>query len=1257
MWLLLIQVFMVCNTASVQGYRYVKPNYLSAMCPGQPCLTLDQYAEMAKKYFTSGSTFVFLSGDHSLHTALNLTNIADIHFRGIENSSNSSSILLGNNGSISCNNINYFTIEGLSFVLCRNQCIAKSALWFVDSGHIAINNSVFLGNWSQRSLLLRHSNISVVNCFFERNKGYFGGAITATSGSIMYISRSTFTGNIGKYYGGAIGAIASIIILEGTSFLHNAVELGSNGGALECNQSLLTMNGNNIFKNNSVTNQEYTHGGAISMVDGKLIFSSGNAIFTSNQAVRGGAIEIFDSEIFCTGPANITLTGNRGVSGGGMYITDSSIQTDSCNFTFINNYAALTGGGIFLHHTTGEISVSDLSANLVNNTAEFAGAIYIGHEGNTTLKLVNITGNSANAVVIEQSKVTFISNRFFDNFGNVGGGIFSKNSNLLFRGFNIFNGNTALKGGAVYALYGEVSFWGTAVFVNNSAEQDGGALYAVSTIVALWQTVNFTFNYAQNGGAVYFKGNAYMTVHSNTIFNSSHNTALGYGGGIYHVDNTSPFQCSFDEGIIYVEALHCIFHMNYIILKDHATSKPSISSYFDFAGTEGSFLYGGLLDRCQVRSNYGVMTMFQLLTSQKILKYVTNGTETAELTSKPYALCFCDHLDNPDCNGSRSEVVHRGQPFTVPLLAIAQGNSITSTSVTAVTSHTARLKIGQNPQHLPRYCSNLTFNLFSTKLSENLILYPEGPCHDSGFASVIFNLTILPCPDGFGMTPDGQCVCEERLRNYDVSCIIDKDVHLMKKAGSEFWLGADYINGSYNGLILYRTCPIGYCKTGGINVTLHNLDTQCTQGRMGLLCGGCANNYSLLIGSSECKECSSIYLLLILPFAAAGIGLVAFLSILRLTVATGMVNSLIVFANIVQVNKKLFFPASAFNIITVFIAWLNLDLGIETCFYNGMDAFAQTCLQFAFPVYVWVLISLIILSSRYSITVSKLIGHNPIAVLATLLLMSYTKILKIIIEAYSTVTLHYPRDRLVRVWLKDANVPYLKSKHLALTVAITLVLVFFFLPYTLLLLLGHKLYRKKRFGRFKPLLDSYYAPYKIKHRYWTGLMLLIRCGLYIVFSFNSLGGASRSHLAIIITFTAIGCIVSFVKMYKNLAVNILEASVYFNLVSLSAVVALSAHRIPAFVYFFTGCVFFSMAGVIVYHFHVLYIAKSTIWLKITTMVADRFQRYSTTQITPPTTDTGSSSHDPFRIVSRSVISLREPLLESESDDYGTITHH
>ena len=49
--------------------------------------------------------------------------------------------------------------------------------------------------------------------------------------------------------------------------------------------------------------------------------------------------------------------------------------------------------------------------------------------------------------------------------------------------------------------------------------------------------------------------------------------------------------------------------------------------------------------------------------------------------------------------------------------------------------------------------------------------------------------------------------------------------------------------------------------------------------------------------------------------------------------------------------QTVFFPLESGNtFLTTFIAWLNLDLGIEVCFYDGIDAYAKTWLQFAFPL-------------------------------------------------------------------------------------------------------------------------------------------------------------------------------------------------------------------------------------------------------------------------------------------------------------------
>ena len=103
-------------------------------------------------------------------------------------------------------------------------------------------------------------------------------------------------------------------------------------------------------------------------------------------------------------------------------------------------------------------------------------------------------------------------------------------------------------------------------------------------------------------------------------------------------------------------------------------------------------------------------------------------------------------------------------------------------------------------------------------------------------------------------------------------------------------------------------------------------------------------------------QCSNTYIVVLVVFVIAGIVLVVLLLFCKLTVAMGTINGLIFYANVVAVNQSVFFPSGDTNavldILRAFIAWLNLDLGIETCFYDGMDAYARTWLQFIFPVYI-----------------------------------------------------------------------------------------------------------------------------------------------------------------------------------------------------------------------------------------------------------------------------------------------------------------
>ena len=150
-----------------------------------------------------------------------------------------------------------------------------------------------------------------------------------------------------------------------------------------------------------------------------------------------------------------------------------------------------------------------------------------------------------------------------------------------------------------------------------------------------------------------------------------------------------------------------------------------------------------------------------------------------------------------------------------------------------------------------------------------------------------------------------------------------------------------------------KFCPLHYCKSGKKTVNIgDDPSKQCASNRTSILCGACMDSFSLAIGSSRCIECHNSHnVALLLAFAAAGVLLVFFILALNLTVTQGLINGVIFYANIVWAYKIILFPADIganylFTFLYVFIAWLNLDFGIEICFFVGMNAYCKTGCSF-----------------------------------------------------------------------------------------------------------------------------------------------------------------------------------------------------------------------------------------------------------------------------------------------------------------------
>ena len=842
---------------------------------------------------------------------------------------------------------------------------------------------------------------------------------------------------------------------------------------------------------------------------------------------------------------SITLAGNTEFThnhcnqcfGGGSITALSSNLTLSGNTTFLANSAFIYGAaGIYM----------------VNCNLSSSGTIhYMSNTNSYSISQENEPSCAA------RSSLNFTETNNFTDKSKVlacGGAISATNSSLSFT-TSSFSDNSAMMGGAICTSDSVLTFTETSTFSRNMAGYMGGAIIAFGTMLMFKGNIRFTNNYSLLWGGAVFLINSTCSILPNTTVHWENNRAT-LGGSIFITDN--PF--------IYCTHLkakeECFFQLPGLNLSNGIDVQLVFKN--NSADAAGSVLYGGAIDNCK-------LTGLDLYDSGKVFDMITHMEDdntTSSITSDPFRICLCEN-SHPD--SSKSDITHAvypGETFRVSVVAVGQRNGTVAAAVRSRTLSNAVYNIQMESGELRRFqylqqtnntCTTLNYTVFSLSSLVTLVLYADGPC--STFSDKLeFNLNMYwKCPPGFRLSQSASsCVCEQRLEKYTNQCYITNGLGRITHGSNQyFWVGYD--NQSH-GLILHPHCPFDYCVSQTVVFPLNNTDLQCAYNRSGLLCGHCKEGYSLVLGTSHCKQCNNSHLALIISFAVMGVALVVLLLVLKLTVATGTLSGLVFYANILGVNRTIFLPVEYTDAFTVFIAWLNLDFGIETCFFDGMDAYSKAWLQFVFPVYLWMLVGIVIFLSYFSHSFAKLLGNNPVSVLATLIFLSYTKILRTLISAIYITYLEYPKYNR-GVWLYDASVDYLVGKHIPLFLVAVLVFLFLFLPYTLLLLFGQwlqaishlRLFSWVNNARLKPFVNSYHAPYKAKYRYWPGLLLMLRFVLLLIFAFNPQQELSINLLAILVG-TGMLVVWAWVSggVYKNWCLDALEGSFALNLIVLSA---------------------------------------------------------------------------------------------------------
>ena len=742
-------------------------------------------------------------------------------------------------------------------------------------------------------------------------------------------------------------------------------------------------------------------------------------------------------------------------------------------------------------------------------------------------------------------------------------------------------------------------------FVNNNST----GIVAIQSFLIMKGENIIRSNQAVRGGGMVLCSRSMLQLHNGTQLNITNNTAVEYGGGIY-VES----ECDQDVP-------HCFFQVDNANANTSTLQKTKVFIQNNTA-LAGRAIYGGMVERCIIYTN--IKAPYKAHIGFKIFKTTFHvGTEDygndSTITSDPTSLCFCHNktFNRSSCvkNHTINALIVPGDSVKVYVMLLGQMNSAVPGIVSALIS------CGNNSTQQIREtllstneCTEMSFKVFPGRDNTTGVItltakggnfqYSGGQGHPTQI-----NLTINKCPLGsiFNET-QGVCNCLPCLNPTNITH------YIVTRETPPVWIGyrktpETALPPPNTTLIIYhRFCPLGYCQEFNdkvyikTNYSYFGQDVQCSKYRTGLLCGACKTGYSLGFGSSQClPDCytSGIAIRyvrvigLIIVCAIAGILLVVLLTLLNLTVAEGTLNGLIFYANIVQVNLDIFFPSETHaRLWTAFIAWLNLDFGFTVCFYDGMDAYAKTWLQFIFPLYVWLISGGIVYFSWKYNKVAQLTGKNAVKVLATLFLLSFGKLLRtVIVAAQHTNIRSYDWTIDISVWLLDANVHYLHGKHVILF--ITSLLVGSAVMLYALILTSIQCLRRAPNRRLcswilqlKPLLDAYTGPYKDKYQFWTGLLLLVRIFLFTSFALNYQNDPTV-NFTLIICVCAVLMIAIQPGIYRHQFIGLLESSMYVNLILFSVIMMFSVGTYSKYktvaAYVFGGWALLTFLGIIASH--------------------------------------------------------------------------
>ena len=877
---------------------------------------------------------------------------------------------------------------------------------------------------------------------------------------------------------------------------------------------------------------------------------------------RGGGLAVYFRENASDCIIEIkscNFSNNKASWGGGLQV-EMSGNTENNSFVmqatvFRENHAVLAGGGARLGNVPYKGVQLRLNRFKISNCTFKCNKAARG--GGTTLYGTTIPRKCTKHTDPIVTQFHFLGCKWLANRGNIGAalGAFLYNENddfigpevpyhvcfendTLFRSNEVIlsEGNLTIGQGSLYSVEVPLIFRMNAQFVNNSQT----ALVLDGSTLAVHNKLDFINNTGFKGGAIAMYGRSRIVFNENSTLNFDGNSGNDKGGALYIQTPGSP--------LVSFNATGTNFHACFFGYSDSSVGYNDWNTsviFKDNTASLGKSVYATTLENCR---RAGETLSDNSVLRWTFVKYSRQGENNgSEVATDPVELW----AEKKDWEVAPGEVFD-----ATVILRDEVRNSVPGVVNVSIISSSVNLGIHLSPflvidgkiRNVSLHSKEVESMTFSVKLN-----YIGGKLVGKTLADV----RLKKCHPGFTFSEKtSKCECMSSSNKYGVgvsTCLPDGKTLLVKKG---YWAG------NVEGKFVTYFCPLGYCNSSSSDQSDYRYleGHVCKQNRTqtSILCGECKNNYSVIIGSEDCRNsCTYWHLFYLIPIGLALIVVVVIIMLIDLDFFTGYLNAWLYSYQVMKLLTPDEFEFDSF--IEFFIALSNIRIHFGDhgfCLAKGLDDADKLMIMYAIPTYVIVVVWLLtkVVGAYPNWCFSKRV-KAPFRAVCTILVLCYTDITRISLRILDPAKVGSKT-----VVFVNGELDFFQSrKHVGYAIVAIIYILVFVIPFPLILLFRPFLTRGLRpvlnLNRWKPFFDAFQSCLKDEYRWCAAFYFLCRLGILVIHTFMPASSIKRVLLeGICILILAV---FTFLRPYKE-ARDVREDEKSYEWINKSDVVVLTA---------------------------------------------------------------------------------------------------